>query len=282
MANTRTKSAVGPTIGIVLVAVLVFVGIWIGENSNIFGETEGSMSDDNSSDDNIWGYSGDTGPENWGSLSDKYSECSEGREQSPIDIATASAVSGNERETPPLSFHYGDDEIHSVHTGKFVKLKYEAEESHIYLGNRSYDLIEIHPHTPSEHTLDGESFPMEMHLVHRGVQRELAVVGILFRLGEANPAIRHFIDSVPIHPGEDYFPSEHFDAMELLPSVNSYYGYKGSLTTPPCSEGVKWLVMSEIQEVSQEQVDRISELTGNIENNRPVQPLGDRTVRYSG
>lgn len=289
MANIKTKSAVGPAIGIVLMAVLVFAGIWIGENSNIFGETEGSMSetqdsmsDDNRLSDNRWGYEGDGGPENWGRLSGKYSQCSEGREQSPIDIDTSSVVSGTEREAPPLSFHYGDDEIHSVHTGLFVKIKYEAEESYIRLGNRAYDLIEIHPHMPGEHTVDGQSFPMEMHLVHRGVQSELAVVGILFRLGEANPAVQHFIDAVPIHPGDDYFPSEHFDAMDMLPSENSYYGYRGSLTTPPCTEGVRWLVMSEIQEVSQEQVDQLSALTGNIENSRPVQPLGDRSVAFSG
>ena len=152
------------------------------------------------------------------------------------------------------------------------------------LGDRVYDLIEIHPHTPSEHTLDGQGFAMEMHLVHRDAseaQGELAVVGILFRLGEADPAVQQFIESVPIRPREDRLAVGHFDAMALLPSICSYFGYRGSLTTPPCTEGVRWLVMSEIQEVSQEQVDQISALTGNIGNNRPVQPLGDRSVAFS-
>lgn len=232
------------------------------------------------SDDNRWGYEGDWSPENWGSLSEKYSQCSEGKEQSPIDIDTGSAVSGTE-EAPPLRFHYRDEEIHAVHTGLFVKIEYEAEDNYIRLGNRAYDLIEIHPHTPSEHTIDGKSFPMEMHLVHRGAQNEFAVVGILYRPGEANPAVQHFIDSVPIRQGDDYSPSERFDASDLLPSENSHYGYIGSLTTPPCTEGVEWLMMSEIQEVSQEQVDQIFALTGSIDNNRPVQPLGHRSVTFS-
>ena len=237
--------------------------------------------------DNLWGYEGDCGPENWGSLSEKYSQCSEGREQSPIDIDTASAAGGN-AQALPLSFHYGDDEAYSSNTGLFVKIQYEAQESrrgsHIRLGDRVYDLIEIHPHTPSEHTLDGQGFAMEMHLVHRGAseaQGELAVVGILFRLGEADPAVQQFIESVPIRAREDLLAAGRFDAMRLLPSVSSHYGYRGSLTTPPCTEGVKWLVMSEIQEVSQEQADQISALTGGIQNNRPVQPLGDRSVTFS-
>lgn len=249
------------------------------------------------SEENRWGYAGDTGPENWGSLSDKYSECSEGREQSPIDIDTDAVDSSGGASR--LSFSYRDEAVRTINTGLFVKVKYEedksspvnnsspadksspAAKSSIAIDEREYRLIEIHPHTPGEHTVDSQGFPMEMHLVHRGAQSQLAVVGILFRLGEANPAVQQFIDAVPIHPGEDYFPSEHFSAMDMLPAESSYYGYRGSLTTPPCTEGVRWLVMSEIQEVSQEQVEQISELTGGIENNRPVQPLGNRTVTLS-
>lgn len=237
------------------------------------------------SEENRWGYAGDTGPENWGRLSDKYSECSEGREQSPIDIDTDAV--GSSGDASRLSFSYRDEAVRTINTGLFVKVKYEedesspADKSSIAIDEREYRLIEIHPHTPGEHTVDSQGFPMEMHLVHRGAQSQLAVVGILFRLGEANPAVQQFIDAVPIHPGEDYFPSELFSAMDMLPAESSYYGYRGSLTTPPCTEGVRWLVMSEIQEVSQEQVEQISELTGGIENSRPVQPLGDRTVTLS-
>lgn len=236
------------------------------------------------SEENRWRYAGDRGPEHWGSLSDKYSECSEGREQSPIDIDTdAVDYSG---DAPRLSFAYRDEAVRTINTGLFVKVKYEEDKSSIAknsiaIDEREYRLVEIHPHTPGEHTVDSRGFPMEMHLVHRGAQSQLAVVGILFRLGEANPAVQQFIDSVPILPGKDYFPSERFSAVDMLPSENSYYGYRGSLTTPPCTEGVRWLVMSEIQEVSQEQAEQISELTGGIENNRPVQPLGDRTVTLS-
>lgn len=274
--KTAMKPAVKSAIGIVLFAAVVFLGIWIGENSNILGE---GGTEDRVSDDVNWGYSGEGAPENWGNLSDKYSECSEGREQSPIDIDTNAVDSDG--DAPGLLFAYKDEEIHSTNTGMFVKVKYDEKSSHIVIDEREYNLIEIHPHTPSEHTIDGESFPMEMHLVHRALGGQLAVVGVMFRLGETHPAVQHFIDAVPINPDDDYFPSEHFNAADLLPTGNFHYGYDGSLTTPPCSEGVKWQVMSEIQEVSQEQVDKISSLTGNIKNNRPVQPLGDRTVTFS-
>ena len=259
-----------------MLAAIVFLGIWIGENSNILGE-EGT--EDRVSGDLNWGYSGEGAPENWSTLSDEYSKCSEGREQSPIDIDTNAVDSDG--DAPGLLFSYKDEDIHSTNTGLFVKVKYEEKSSYIQINGREFNLIEIHPHTPSEHTLDGDSFPMEMHIVHRAQSGQLAVVSVLFRLGEAHPAVQHFIDAVPIHPGDDYFPSEHFNAADLLPSGNFHYGYYGSLTTPPCTEGVQWLVMSEIQEVSQEQVDQLSSLSGSIENNRPVQPLGDRVVTFS-
>ena len=237
-----------------------------------------------------WGYSGEGAPENWGSLSSKYSKCSEGREQSPIDIDTDAVDSSS--DAPELSFFYSDEAIHTINIGLFVKVNYEESKSSlakssiakssIAIGEREYSLIEIHPHTPSEHMIDGESFPMEMHLVHRAQSGDLAVVAVLFRLGEARPAIDRFIDAVPIHPGDDYSPSELFNAEDLLPEGNAHYGYCGSLTTPPCTEGVQWMVMSEVLEVSQEQVDQISSFTGSIENNRPPQPLGSRTVTFSG
>lgn len=264
-------------IGLVVVCLLVLAGVLIGENSDIFGE--GGMEAEVSG--NVgWGYSGERSPENWGSLSDKYSECSEGVEQSPIDIDTGAVDSSG--DAPELLFFYSDEAIHTVNTSLFVKVKYEHNKSNIVLGEREYSLIEVHPHTPSEHTIDGESFPMEMHFVHRAQSGDLAVVAVLFRLGEAHPAVDHFIDAVPIHPGDDYFPSEHFNAEDLLPADNAHYGYDGSLTTPPCTEGVQWMVMSEVLEVSQEQADQIWSFTGSVDNNRPPQPLGDRTVILSG
>lgn len=228
-----------------------------------------------------WGYSGDGGPENWGGLSDDYAACSEGREQSPVDIGTGSAARGAGTDGE-LSFTHGREHVHTTNTGLFVKVKYHEGRSRIRLGDREYSLVEVHAHTPSEHTIDGGGFPMEMHMVHRGPEGDLAVAGVLFRLGRANPAVQQFIDAVPDRAGDQSFPDTTLDLSGLLPPVLSHYSYPGSLTTPPCTEGVRWLVMSEIQEAAREQIDRISALTGSRANNRPVQPLGARTVTFRG
>ena len=230
-------------------------------------------------DPDPWGYSGDGGPENWGGLSDDYAACAEGREQSPVDIATGSAASGGGTDVE-LSFMYGREHVHTANTGLFVKVKYHEGRSGLRLGDGEYSLVEIHAHTPSEHTINGGGFPMEMHMVHRGPAGELAVAGVLFRLGRANPAVQQFIDAVPARAGDETRPDRPLDLSGLLPSTRSHYSYPGSLTTPPCTEGVRWLVMSEIQEAAREQIDRISALTGSRANNRPVQPLGARTVTF--
>lgn len=229
-------------------------------------------------DPDPWGYSGDSGPENWGELSDDYAACSEGREQSPVDIATGSAASGGGE----LSFMHGREHVHAANTGLFVKVKYHEGCSSLRLGDGEYSLVEIHAHTPSEHTLDGGGFPMEMHMVHQGPTGELAVAGVLFQLGRVNPAVQQFINAVPVRAGDEIRSDQPLDLSGLLPSARSHYSYPGSLTTPPCTEGVRWLVMSEIQEATREQIDRISALTGSRANNRPVQPLGARTVTFRG
>lgn len=232
-------------------------------------------------DSDSWGYSGDGGPENWGELSDDYAACAEGREQSPVDVDTSSAASGGGTDGE-LAFMYGREHVHTANTGLFVKVQYDEGRSGLRLGDGEYSLVEIHAHTPSEHTLDGDGFPMEMHLVHRGPTGKLAVAGVLFRLGRANPAVQQFIDAVPARAGDQNYPDTTLDLSGLLPSTLSHYSYPGSLTTPPCTEGVRWLVMSEIQEASREQIDQISTLTGSRANNRPVQPLGARTVTFCG
>ena len=239
-----------------------------------------TMSCNQSSDDGSaggpleWGYSGEGGPANWGGLSQEYSTCSEGRRQSPIDIA--SSLPG---DAPVLSFAYSRDGKHLTNTGKFVKVKHDGN-SRIRLGERKYTLIEAHLHNSSEHTINGESFLLEMHLVHERESGEIAVVGVLYRLGEADPAIQAIIDAAP-QPGETAEPASPLDPNDYLPAKRGHYSYSGSLTTPPCTEGVEWLVMSEIKEITQEQAMRIAALTGGGTNNRPVQPLGGRRITVS-
>ena len=193
-------------------------------------------------------------------------------QQSPVDIAGHST----DQTRPALSFAYRSDGDHMTNTGEFVKVKYGGDSS-ARLGQHEYALVEAHVHNPSEHTVEGERFALEMHLVHKRTPGEIAVVGVLYRLGEANPAIQEMIDAAPRQEETAELASP-LTAADYLPESHGYYAYTGSLTTPPYTEGVEWLVMSQVGEVSQEQVTQIAALTGGGTNNRPVQPLGARQI----
>lgn len=218
-----------------------------------------------------WGYAGEGAPENWARLSDEYRLCGEGVEQSPVDIT--GYVEG---EGPAVSFLYRTDARRVANTGTFVRVEYGGE-SRLRLDGDEYRLDHLHLHYPAEHHIDGESFALEMHLVHVRASGEVAVVGVLYRTGAANPAIQAIIDAAP-RPNEarDALPA--LSAAAFLPQTLGYYAYMGSLTTPPCSESVRWLVMSETGEVSRAQVATMASMTGGGANNRPLQPLGNRSI----
>ena len=191
--------------------------------------------------------------------------------QSPVDIA--GYTTGG---TPTLSFAYTGHAKSLTNTGEFVKVKYE-NSGVILLDGQTYRLTEAHTHNPSEHTLNGESFALEMHLVHKRESGEIAVVGILYHLGQPDPSIQAIIDAAP-KQGETIPPTSPMDPSDFLPATRGYYAYTGSLTTPSYTEGVEWRVMSDIAEVSEEQVTQLADLTGGGTNNRPIQPLNNRHI----
>ena len=193
-----------------------------------------------------------------------------GGQQSPIDIAGYTTGGA-----PQLSFEYGGNAERLTNTGEFVKVLYE-EGGRIRLGDDAYQVVEAHFHNPSEHTVEGQRFALETHLVHRRGS-EIAVVGVLYRLGSANAAIEAVIEAAP-GQGEGDVRVSGLAASEFLPSSRGYYGYMGSLTTPPYTEGVRWHVLSEVLEVSAEQVERLAGLTGGGENSREVQGLNGRSI----
>ena len=195
-----------------------------------------------------------------------------GSGQSPVDIQGWS-LGG----PPACCFEYRIDGNEMTNDGKFVKVKFSGD-SRMSLYGLEYTLAEAHWHNPSEHTVEGERFALEMHLVHRRGDREIAVVGVLYHLGQANAAIQTLIDMGP-QPRQNMEPPAPLEATAYLPEKNSYYRYSGSLTTLPYTEGVKWMVMSEIQEISSEQVQQLAALTGGGTNSRPLQPLGNRRIR---
>ena len=197
-------------------------------------------------------------------------------QQSPVDI-TGYAFAG----APKLEFAFAGAADRITNTGEFVKVIYE-DAGGILVGGREYRIIEMHAHNPSEHTVDGKRFALEAHLVHTRASGEIAVVGVLFRIGEANPAIQALIDNAPAQGEADAKPPIPLTPDDYLPTGGGYYAYTGSLTTPPYTEGVQWLVQAEPVEVSKEQVKQLAALTGGGKNSRAVQPLNGRHITVYG
>ena len=221
-----------------------------------------------------WGYEGPIGPQNWAALSEEYSACGDGKQQSPIDITEY-----EEGDAGPISFSYSADATSVRNEGKAVHIDY-APGSTMGVGPRIFELKSAHIHSPSEHLIDGVSFGAELHLVHADADGQLAVAGQLFTLGEPSSVVQAILDAAPA-AGETVSAGDTLNAGGYAPGERGYYRYDGSLTTPPCSEPVAWHVLRETKTVSAQQVADLQALSGGP-NNRPVQPTGDRVVTVVG
>lgn len=218
-----------------------------------------------------WTYSGAEGPEYWGELSPAFRACGEGRNQSPINLTGLI-----EADLSPITFDYQEGVSGIVNNGHTVKLDYKAGSSITVDGHR-FELKQFHFHAPSENRINGKSFPMEAHLVHADKDGNLAVVAVMLEAGKANPALAKAWAHMPEKAGEPMNLPLHISAEALLPANRDYYRFNGSLTTPPCSEGVLWLVMKEPVTASGEQIERFRHVMHH-DNNRPVQALNARAV----
>lgn len=218
-----------------------------------------------------WTYEGEHGPEHWGNMTGEYAACGQGKSQSPIDIAGA-----QDEAMPDIGFAYKTSKINILNNGHTIQVNYD-EGSSITLDGVTYNLLQFHFHDPSEHTVAGKPFAMELHLVHKNAKGELAVVGVLIEEGKENAAFNAVWKNLPKKADEKIALAGPVSANDLLPKGRAYYRYPGSLTTPPCSEGVSWLVLKEPIQLSAAQIMAFKEIIH--ENARPVQPLGKRSVR---
>ena len=216
-----------------------------------------------------WAYEGEEGPSHWGEL-EGYATCGDGTHQSPIDVN-----SPTEQDLTNISFHYQPSEVNILNNGHTVQVNYDAG-SYIELDGTRYDVLQFHYHAPSEHTVNGESFPAEIHIVHKNAEDSLAVVGILLQEGTQNDAFSSFIDHLPSEKTDAKDAGVTINASDFLPAIQTTYRYAGSLTTPPCTEGVQWLLMTAPVELSAAQLSTLESIFEA--NNRPVQPLGERTT----
>lgn len=218
-----------------------------------------------------WGYDGLGGPDNWASLDAKNKLCATGDRQSPIDIRDGIKV-----DLEPIKFNYRPSTFRIVDNGHTVQV--EVGDSSITLTGKTYELIQFHFHRPSEEKVNGQRFDMVAHLVHKAEDGQLAVVAVLLEQGTENPFIQTLWNNLPLEKNTPVAPpSALIDPATLLPASRSYYTYMGSLTTPPCSEGVLWLVMQKPVQVSNEQIAIFSRLYRN--NARPTQPLKGRLIK---
>ena len=222
-----------------------------------------------------WSYEGSRGPGNWGRLSPAFRLCGLGTMQSPLDIADAVPARGD-----PIVFDYGPAPLNIVNNGHTVQVNY-APGSGIAVSGRRYELLQFHFHAPSEHSIAGRLAAMEMHLVHRNEAGRLAVVGVLLELGSENSALREIWAHMPeARSPERTVDGVLIDAGDLLPPDTGYYRYMGSLTTPPCSEGVSWFVLAEPVAMSRAQLDKFTRTVGA--NNRPLQARNHRLLLAPG
>ena len=220
-----------------------------------------------------WGYEGEHGPEHWGHMSGEYKACSEGKTQSPIDLTNATA-----EELADITFDYKASKLNVVNNGHTVQVNYDNGSS-ISVNGSQYNLLQFHFHTPSEHTVNGKFYGNEMHIVHKNDKGELAVVGVLIEKGEENAAYKAIWSNLPKKADEKKSVAVDINAADLLPKEKEYFTYMGSLTTPPCSENVRWIVLQSPIQMSEGQIAEIQKIMHK--NNRPVQKLHDRTLKMS-
>jgi carbonic anhydrase len=217
-----------------------------------------------------WSYSGDTGPASWGSLSPDYALCGDGREQSPVDVPAAAPAN-----SAGLSFDYKASPLDIENNGHTIEAVY-APGSSITLDGARYELEQLHFHHQSEHAVNGQRDPMELHLVHKDAAGTITVVAVLLKEGAENPAFAPVFQNIPAQPGPAAeVPGASVDAAALLPADRTYWRYDGSLTTPPCSQGVNWVIMTQPVEVSTAQINAFAAVYPD--NFRPLQPLNGRT-----
>ena len=218
-----------------------------------------------------WSYSGNSSPEYWGDLHSDFAECKVGTLQSPVDLSPQPNIPDKR-----LTLSYVKDTYKVENNEHALEARPLGAEQKITIGDLSYTFKQFHFHTPSEHTFSGRYFPMEAHFVHQSEQGNFAVLGVMFKEGKPNHALTPLI-AKKLQTGESFNLDTPLDVLPLLPEDRRAFFLKGSLTTPPCSENVKWIVFKTPIKAGAEQIKAMSEIIGK-QNNRPIQPLNDRQV----
>lgn len=220
-----------------------------------------------------WSYEGISGPEHWGELSPDFLVCSEGWNQSPINL-----VNDVNADLPELVFEYYSSNVDEINNGHSIQQNMQPG-SFLRIPERgiAVELKQFHFHSPSEHTINGKHYAMEIHFVHTDKNDELLVLGVMIDEGEEHPELNKLWAFMPENPGETRKEAVGIEETNLLPPTREFYSYSGSLTTPPCTEGVKWLVLKTPIQASAKQISTFQDRVGPA-TNRPVQPIHARII----
>ncbi len=223
-----------------------------------------------------WGYSGDGDPAHWGDLKPEFFMCRDGKNQSPVNIQKSSTIQAIGLED--IEFHYVTGATEAVNNGHTIKVSV-APGSYIKVDGIEFELKQFHFHSPSENEIDGKNFPIEAHFVHASKDGELAVVAVMYEESKENKVLKKICNKIFSHAHKAANCAlTSRDINSLLPVNKAYYRFDGSLTTPPCSEGVRWLVLQNYPQVSAQQAERFTNVMMKGHNNRPVQPLNARKI----
>lgn len=220
-----------------------------------------------------WGYTGKQGPQFWGTLNPQYHLAKDGKQQSPIDIQTKDAIA---ESLPPLKFDYRKERVSAINNGHSIQHN-EQPGSFLHVGDQAYALEQFHVHVPSEHTIDGKHADMEIHFVHKSSSGKATVVAVMVHADSKDPVDVPIYKELPKQVGESVVADQATrNPMDFIPKEHSYFRYMGSFTTPPCPEGIHWIMMKTPISITPAVLAEFKEILGG--NNRPVQMLNDRQV----
>jgi carbonic anhydrase len=223
-----------------------------------------------------WTYQGPKGAEHWSGLDPDYSACNSGTEQSPIDIRNAQKA-----QLPAIRFEYKSTLLkYLINNGHTIRVNYHdapGTGSFLLVGDKRYHLAQFHFHRPSEEYIDGKQFDMVLHLMHEAGDGKVFGVAVLLQAGGANAVIQRIWEHMPNTEGKEEAAGVEVNPAGLLPHNTTYYTYMGSLTAPPCTEGVTWFVLKTPVDISSEQISAFARLYPH--DVRPLQPLNGRVIR---
>jgi carbonic anhydrase len=224
-----------------------------------------------------WTYEGERGADHWSALDPDYAICSTGKEQSPVDIHNA-----QEADLPPLRFEYHAGPLkYLINNGATIRVNYHdapGTGNFLIVGSTRYQLTQFHFHRPSEEYVDGKLYAMEVHLMHQSSDGKVAGVTVFLKSGAANATVQKLWDHMPQTESKELeIPGVEADPRGLLPHNTAYFMYAGSLTAPPCTEGVTWFLLKSPMDISPAQIDAFARLYPH--DVRPLQPLNGRVVK---